>query len=155
MNSGGETMAHILAADRLDDIVRGRSEEFGDDGELIDVILAREQRLALEHLGKDTPGTPDVNLHVVLLPCEHDLGRSVVSRRDVARHLGILNPRQSKVTDLQVAVLVDQDVTRLEVAMDHSGRVHVFETTLGISAPAEDVRDSEELSPESGIGSIG
>lgn len=40
------------------------------------------------------------------------LGRPVISRRDVAGHLRVLQSREPKVAELQIAVLVDQDVGR-------------------------------------------
>jgi hypothetical protein len=84
------------------------------------MILPREQRLALQHLGKDAARAPDVNFDVVLLPCEHDLGRAVVSRGNVAGHLRVLDTCKAEVADLEVAVLVDEDVAGLEIAMDDS-----------------------------------
>ena len=94
------------------------------------MILSWEKRLPLQHLCKDTSRTPDVHLHVVFLPREHDLGRSVVSCRDVSSHLCILNAGQTEIADLQITVLVDKDVTGLQVAVHNSGRMHVFQTTL-------------------------
>ena len=123
--------ADILARDGVDDIVWGRPEKFGDDGELVDVVLAWEERLALEHLGKDTAGAPDIDLDVILLPGEHDLGCPIVPRRDVASHLRILNAGEAKVANLQVAVLVDQDVAGFQVPVDDAGGVDVFQTALG------------------------
>lgn len=104
---------HVLARDGVDNIIRRCSQEFRDDGELVDVVLAGEQRLALEHLGKDAACAPDIDFDVVLLPRKHDLRGAVVPRRNVARHLGVLNPRQAKIADLQITILVDQDVTWL------------------------------------------
>lgn len=95
------------------------------------MVLSGEERLALEHLGKDAGGAPDVHLDVVFLPCEHDLGRPVIPRRDVARHLRVLDPREAKVANLQVAVLVDQDIARFEVSVDNAGRMDVFQASLG------------------------
>jgi hypothetical protein len=43
--------------------------------------------------------------------------------------LGICDTGQPKVTDLEIAVAVEQDVRRLQVAMDHVGRVDVLEST--------------------------
>jgi hypothetical protein len=78
-------------------------------------VLAREKRLALEHLGKDTSRAPDVDCqsatpliphlarltgNVVLLPSQHDLGSPVVPSRDVSRHLRILDPCQTKIANL-------------------------------------------------------
>lgn len=113
----------------MDNVVRRRPQKLRDDGELIDMILPREQRLPLQHLRKDASRTPDVDLDIVLLPRQHDLGRTVVARRDVARHLRVLDTRQPEVADLQVAVLVDQDVARLEVAVHDAGRMDVFQST--------------------------
>ena len=98
------------------------------------MVFAREQRLALQHLGKDAACAPDVDLDIVLLPREHDLGCSVVPCRDIARHLGILYTRKSKVANLEIAVLVDQNVARLQVAVDHTGGVDIFQSALEESA---------------------
>jgi hypothetical protein len=116
-------------------------------------VLAREEGLALEHLAQDAAhgpirrqsessaqsiprarqlpphgrDAPHVDRLVVLLPREHDLGRPVVARRDVARHLRVLEPGEPKVAELEVAVFVDENVGRLEVAVDDAGRVDVFQ----------------------------
>lgn len=122
--------AHILACNGVDDIVRGCSEKFGDDGELIDMIFAGKERLPLQHLGEDTPSAPNVHLDVVFLPGKHDLRSSVVPGRDIAGHLRILYARQTEVTDLQVAVLVHEDVARLQVSVDDARRVDVLQSAL-------------------------
>ena len=117
----GVAKTHVLATDSRDDIVRRRPEQLGDDRELVDVVLAGEQRLALQHLGEDAACTPDIHFHIILLPCEHDLRRPVVSRGDVAGHLRVLYTRQAEVADLEVAILVHEDVGGFEVAVDHAG----------------------------------
>lgn len=94
------------------------------------MILSGEQGLALEHLSKDASGAPDINLDVVFLPGEHDLGGSVVSGGNVTRHLRVLNSGEAKVANLQIAVLVDKDVAGLEIAVDDAGRMHVLEASL-------------------------
>ena len=127
---GRSSVTYVLAADSLDNIIRGGSEQFGDDGKLVDVVLAGEQRLALEHLGEDTSNTPDINFNIVLLPSEHDLRSSVVSCRDVTSHLGVLNTGQTEVANLQIAVLVDQNVAGLQVTVDNTSRMDVFQSAL-------------------------
>jgi hypothetical protein len=117
----------VLAGDGLDDIVGRGAEELGDDRELVDVVLPWEERLALEHLGEDASGGPDVDRNVILLPGQHDLGGAVVARRDVAGHLGVLDTGETKVADLEVAVLVDENVGGFKVAVDDAGRVNVLE----------------------------
>jgi hypothetical protein len=114
----------------VDNIVWWSTKELSDDGELIDVVLSREQRLAFQHLCKDAARTPDINLNIILLPCEHNLRGSVVSRGDITGHLGILNTGQTKVADLEIAVLIDEDVAGLEIAMDDACRMNILETPL-------------------------
>lgn len=90
------------------------------------MVLAGEERLTLEHLSKNAPGTPDVDLDVVFLPCEHDLGGSVVSCRDVTGHLRVLDSCETEIANLQITVLVDQDIARLQVSVNDAGGVNVF-----------------------------
>jgi hypothetical protein len=116
------------------------------------VVLAREQRLALKHLCENTSRTPDIDLDVVLLPCKHDLRRSVVSGRDVTRHLRVLYTGETEVANLEIAVLVDQDVARLQVTMDHTGGVDIFQATLDKSANVSGCSRFGNV-PESGRGS--
>ena len=104
----------------MDNIIRRRSQELSNNRELVDVIFSREQWLALQHLREDAARTPDINLHIVLLPCEHNLWRSVVSRGDISGHLGILNTRETEIADLQVAILVYENVAGLEISVDYS-----------------------------------
>jgi hypothetical protein len=102
------------------------TQQLGDDRELVYMILSWEERLALQHLCEDTPRTPDINLNIVLLPCEHDLRGSVISRGNVTSHLRILNSRKAKVADLQIAILVDQNVAGLEITMNNTCRMDIF-----------------------------
>ena len=122
--------SYVLTSNCVNNIIWWGSKKLGDDRELVDVILPWEKRLALQHLRKDTSSTPDINLNIVFLPCKHNLGGSVVSRRDIASHLGVLNTGQTEVADLQIAVLVDQDVAGLEIAMDNACGVDILEPSL-------------------------
>ena len=117
---------HGLTANGPDDILWRCTKELRDNGELVDMILPGEQGSPFQHLGKYTASTPDVHLDIILLPREHNLGGAVVSCRHVTGHLRILDTSEAKVTDLQVAVLVDQDVAGFEVAMHHTSRVYIF-----------------------------
>ena len=100
-------MTNVFAGNGVDDIVRRSPKKLRNDRKLVDVVLAREQRFPFEHLRKDTSRTPDIHLDVVLLPCEHDLWGTIIPSRDVSRHLRILDAGKAKVTNLQVAILVD------------------------------------------------
>lgn len=85
------------------------------------MIFSGEQGFALEHFRKDASSAPYVHLNVILLPCEHNFWRPVVSGGNVSRHLRILYASETEVAYLQIAILVDEDVARLEVPVDHPG----------------------------------
>lgn len=91
---------------------------------------AREQRSALQHFSKNACRAPDIHLARVRLPGEHDLRRAIVPRRDVAGHLRFLQTGQAEIADFEVAVLVDENVAWLEVAMDEASRMDVFQSAL-------------------------
>lgn len=129
-NDAAEPITYVLASNGVDDIIGRGTKQLSDDGKLVDVILSREKRLALKHFGKDATGTPNVYLDVVFLPGEHDFGCTVVSGGNVARHLGVLDSCQAKVANFQVAVFVDEDVTRLQVTVNDTGGMDVFEASL-------------------------
>jgi len=114
----------------MDNIIWRGSKELRDDGKLVDMVLSWKKWLALQHLGEDTTGTPDINLHIILLPCKHDFRRSVISRRDISGHLGILQTGKTEVADLEIAVLVYEDIAGLEITMDDTCGVDIFETAL-------------------------
>lgn len=94
------------------------------------MVLSREEGLSLQHLGEDTACAPDIDLHVILLPGEHDLGGAVISRGHIAGHLRVLDSGQTEVADLQIAVFINEDVAGLQVPVDHTGGVDIFQSTL-------------------------
>lgn len=122
----------VFTTDSLYDIIWGGTEELGDDGELMDVILAGEEGSALEHLGENTASRPDVDSNIVLLPGEHDLRGTIVTSGDVSGHLGVLDTSQAKVTDFEITVLIDENVGRLEVTMNDAGGVDILETAKNL-----------------------
>ena len=93
-------------------------------------VFSREERLSLQHLGENATCAPDVDLDIVLLPCKHNLGRAVVSCRDISSHLRILNSSKSKIANLQIAVLVHEDVAGFEITMNNTGAMYIFEASL-------------------------
>ena len=64
-------------------------------------IFSREEWFPFEHLCENAPCAPDIDCDIVLLPCEHDFGRSVISRGDISRHLRILDSGETKIADLK------------------------------------------------------
>ena len=124
------TKPYVLAGNCVDNIIWRGSEELRDDRKLVDMIFSWEKRLALQHLCENTARAPDIYLHIILLPCKHDLRRSVVSCRHISGHLGILQTGKAEVADLEIAVLVYENVTGLEIAMDDTCGVDILETAL-------------------------
>ena len=121
---------HIRVVYALLDFLGRVSEELRDQGELVDVVLSGKEGPCQVHLCKDTSCAPDIDLVAVLLPCQHDLRRSVPPRYDVAGHVVLLLPREPEVDDFQVAILVYEDVARFEVAVYDASRVDVLQPSL-------------------------
>ena len=94
------------------------------------MILSRKQRRSSEHLREDTPNTPDIHLHSVSLPRQHNFWRSVVSRGNVAGHLGFSDASEAEVANLQVAVLVDEKIAGFQVTVHDARRMEIFESAL-------------------------
>jgi hypothetical protein len=114
----------------MNDVVWWCTEKLCDDRKLIDVIFSWKQWLPFQHFCEDAPCTPDIDLNIILLPGEHDFWRSVVSRRDIAGHLWVLNTGQAKIADLQVTILIYEDVAGLEIAMYNTCGMDIFQTSL-------------------------
>ncbi len=94
------------------------------------MILAREQRLALQHFRENTSCAPYINFDIVFLPCKHNLRSTIVSRRDVTSHLRILYAGKAEVAYLQITILIHENVAGFKVSMDNAGRVNIFESSL-------------------------
>mmetsp|Transcript_6182 Transcript_6182/g.19829 ORF Transcript_6182/g.19829 Transcript_6182/m.19829 type:complete len:367 (+) Transcript_6182:79-1179(+) len=128
--------ARLFRRDKVQ-LVRRRLAEAPDNlADLVDVVVAGEQRLAQQELAEDAAAGPDVYCLSVLLACEHDLRRAVPPRHDVLRQLprraearrevGLDASSEAQVADLEIAIRVDEEVRRLQVAVQHVGRVHVL-----------------------------
>ena len=123
--------------------------------ELVDVVSALEEGTAAEELGEDTADGPDINCVYglamsgdgriceallltsfgVALEAQHDLRSTVPSCSDVFGHVASILLRvdretsgQTKVTDLKLAVGIDQQVSGLQITMQHVSRVDILQT---------------------------
>ena len=87
-------------------------------------------RLSAQELGEDAADGPDVDARAVRLVLDEQLGRAVPARHHVLSEGRLLDAllggvdaaREPKVANLEVAVLVDEEVAGLEVAVEHLDR---------------------------------
>mmetsp|Transcript_41067 Transcript_41067/g.67535 ORF Transcript_41067/g.67535 Transcript_41067/m.67535 type:complete len:463 (+) Transcript_41067:607-1995(+) len=108
--------------------------------QLIEVVGARKQRTPQHHLRENAAHAPNVHLLVVATAAAHHLGRAIPARTHILRGFRTAlwvvlavgaqhTARQSKVDNLNVAILaIEQDVLRLNIAMNHARLVNKFET---------------------------
>ena len=97
---------------------------------LVDMIFSGEKRLALKHLCENATCAPDIDLNIVLLPRKHDFRSAVVSCGNVASHLRVLDTGKTEIAYFQVAILVHKDIARLQVAVNNTSRMNIFESAL-------------------------
>ena len=95
------------------------------------MLVAGEEHHAGEELREDAARRPDVHLRAVLRRAEKQLGRTV-PERDHARgvvddHRVVDEARQPEVRQLQVAGAGDEDVGRLEVAVNDVVGVQIIQ----------------------------
>ena len=152
VGQGADVAARLLAGDEVQVVLVGRADEVDDELELVDVVLAGEQRLAAQQLREDAAHGPHVDGEGVLVAGEQQLGRAVPPRDDVLGHEALLGAgaREAKVADLEVAARVEQQVGRLEVAVQHVGRVDVLEAAQELTVGEGEGRAREERGSQGG-----
>mmetsp|Transcript_39239 Transcript_39239/g.103439 ORF Transcript_39239/g.103439 Transcript_39239/m.103439 type:complete len:321 (-) Transcript_39239:246-1208(-) len=125
------------------------AESLDDEPQLLQVVLAGEQRLAAEALGEDAAHRPDVDALVVGGVLDQQLRCAVPARDYIFRKLlrdGIVHTTgQPEIANFEVAILVDEQVVRLQVAMEHLGRVDGFEAAQDLVNEVLDVVVGERL----------
>ena len=125
-------MAHIT--------LRWRPNHCDNLGDLIHVVLAREDGFSTKHLRQNTTGRPDVDLFGVISR-ENELWGAIPASDDVLCHLGLggrifsYKTRQAEVAQLQITVPVHQQVARLEVTVPDALGVHVRKARGDLADP--------------------
>lgn len=110
-------------------VLVGGADHADDELELVDVVLARKQRLARQELREDAPHGPHVDGGRVLLLGEQQLGGPVPPRDHVLRHEALFaaGARQAEVADLEVTAGIQEKVAGLEVAVEDVRGVHILQ----------------------------
>lgn len=127
-----------------------RGAQKGDDFDdlPLDVFLA-ESDLSKVHLRENAPRRPQVNLGIVgfLLVLQEELGSAEPAGHNVGGEivlgvdLLVFDGRETKVTNFQLVVAVDEQVLGLYVPVDDTGGVDVLE------APEELVHEIDLVLP--------
>ena len=103
--------------------LRRRAHEAEDLLQLVVVGRAGKQRPARVHLCHDAAGGPDVDAGVVGAGAEQDV-RGAVPQRDDLVGEGVdgdaERPRQPEICELELALCVDEQVLRLQVAVQYT-----------------------------------
>lgn len=96
--------------------------------DLVEVVVTREERSSTQELSEDAANGPNIQGVGVVRCIQDNLWRSVPSGHHVLcqRSGCLLIPtRQSEITNFQIATLIKQEVTWLQVSMDNIGGVNV------------------------------
>ena len=110
-------------------VLLGRSSKDAEDLEdLVDLRVTREERLAGSHLGEDTADGPHVDTSGVLAATEQNFGRAVPESDDlvsVGAERDAEGASETEIGQLQVTLLVDEQVLRLQVTVEDAVGVAV------------------------------
>ena len=136
----GRERSHVVLCSNRTDFGEGgfigSSKNQQDLVELVDIIVAAEEWFSTKKLGQDTACRPDINCLGVVGEREHDLRSPVPPGSHVLCHepsvlLGVFQKPagQPKVADLELAIGVDEQVSRLQITMKNICRVDILEPT--------------------------
>mmetsp|Transcript_33334 Transcript_33334/g.99266 ORF Transcript_33334/g.99266 Transcript_33334/m.99266 type:complete len:427 (-) Transcript_33334:1908-3188(-) len=123
--------ARLVAGDECEVVLRRGAERLDDELELVHIVLARQQRAPPEQLRHDAADRPDVDCCRVVFTRQQQLRRAVPPRDNVLSHVACFGACacKPKITDLEVARCIEQQVAWLQIAVQHVGTVHVLQAT--------------------------
>ena len=106
----------------------GRAHDGDDPFDLVHIVLALEDGRPSQQFREDAPDRPNVDGFRVVLRRQNYLGGSIPSSHHVIRyqiHILIFSS-QSQVSYLQLAILIHQQIVRLQVSMDHLSTMQIL-----------------------------
>jgi hypothetical protein len=154
---------------------RSRVDLLEDFEDLIDFRITREERLASDHLGKNAANGPHIDTSRVLTSTKQNLRRTVPESDDleqqirpsqqtpdIKKYLMSIGPQrnaksssQSKIRQFQIALVVNQQVLRFQVAMKHTMAVAVSHTLEQLNHKLPDHLRTHSHGPKQLIGALG
>lgn len=139
--------------------VFGRRAQIMEDlVELINVVPALEDRFSTKKLCKNTANGPDIYSRSIVAEAQHDFGSSVPTSCNIFSHEALVSScargaaictvatSKAKVTNLEIAVGIDKQISGLEITMKDVGGVDVLQTTEGLIKEGLEVSIREGLS---------
>lgn len=126
--------------------------------DLVNLGITSEQRLARAHLGEDAADGPHIDAGGVLAATEQNLRGAVPQRDDLVgvcaeRHTE--GSREPEIRELEVAVAVDQEILRLQVAVQHAVAVAVADALAQLAHEFLDHHVAEAHAAEVGTRALG
>lgn len=106
------------------------------------LVGALEKARAAEHLRNDTADTPQVHLWRIAVASKQEFGWTVPQGDDrvgQASHVAVPATGEAPIGNLQLALFVDEQVGRLEVAVNHLLAMHVMHAAEELLRPRLDV----------------
>jgi hypothetical protein len=121
-----------VAPESLQQVRGGLPSDTENEFELVADVLALEKMVTFYHLSENAAHAPEVDLLVVALGSQENLGRTVPQCRYIAGKpkLPLLlyeRTGQAEVTELGPATGIEEDVVRLDVPMHDPGGVNEFD----------------------------
>jgi len=117
--------------------------------DLVQLALALQRRLAQQHLAKDATNRPHIDRCAVELGAKEQLGRAIPQRHDDRRVIAervAVRPSETKVGNLQDALVVHQNVGRFEVAVDDPVLMEILHAEQQLLQDTLDLGSREGLS---------
>mmetsp|Transcript_44586 Transcript_44586/g.104155 ORF Transcript_44586/g.104155 Transcript_44586/m.104155 type:complete len:414 (+) Transcript_44586:116-1357(+) len=128
------------------DALVGSAEQVAHHLQLLDLVRSRHQRPVQQQLAEDAAHRPHVDGEAVAFGAEQELWRAV-PQRDHAAGVSALRwlnrARQAKIAQLDGAVRREQQVGKLEVAVEHRVGVQMCDGTEQLLQEALDLRRRE------------
>lgn len=127
----------------------GRAKQLGNQLQLLHRILCLEEDATAQQLAKNAAHRPYIHRRRVVASAHQNLRCAIVLGDHLLGHvlglIRLLDAGQSKVTDLEHAIRVDQQIARLDVAMQDAGRVQIFEAAQDLVQEHLDVVGGQVL----------
>ena len=115
--------SHVLA--------RGSAEHSDGPLDLIQVVVSWEEGRPTEKFREDAPDGPDIQGVGVVRRVQNDFRGTVPTGNDIFCQSGcalFIAAGKTEIADFEIAILIKQEVTRFQIAMNNIGRVDVEAT---------------------------